>query len=252
MRKIVDGISFYNELKMLKFRFTELYNVVDYFIVVECSHTYAGNEKEFYFEKNKNDFEEFKDKIIHIKVNDPPNTENAWDNENYQRRCIDRGIQQLNLEKDDLIIIADCDEIPKREILEKLKQDGIENSMFALEMDMYYYNLECRQEKPWTLTRILSYEKYQEKNDSHVPRHIPCPIISNAGWHFSYFGDVNFIKNKIKNFAHQEYNNKIFLQDDKIKNMIDNAEDLFYRMKKFKKVKIEDNDNLPHNYKLLL
>jgi hypothetical protein len=31
MRKIVDGISFYNELKMLKFRFTELYNVVDSF-----------------------------------------------------------------------------------------------------------------------------------------------------------------------------------------------------------------------------
>ena len=40
--------------------------------------------------------------------------------------------------------------------------------------------------------------------------------------------------------------------EDKIQNQIDNAEDLFFRMNKFKKVKIEDNNNLPNNYKLLL
>ena len=26
----------------------------------------------------------------------------------------------------------------------------------------------------------------------------------NGGWHLSYFGDVDFILNKVKNFSHQE------------------------------------------------
>jgi|TARA_B100000161_G_C33524119_1_gene402657 beta-1,4-mannosyl-glycoprotein beta-1,4-N-acetylglucosaminyltransferase len=250
--KIVDGFTFYNELKMLEFRLKELYNVVDYFIIVELSHTHAGNKKEFYFENNKNNFIEFKDKIIHVMVNDPPNTGNAWDNENYQRRCIDRGLQQLDLEMNDLIIISDCDEIPRPEILEKLKQSGIGNSILSLEMEMYYYNFECRQQELWYFAKILSYKKYKEINDPEIVRHTFCPIISKGGWHLSYFGDINFIKNKIKNFAHQEFNKEIFLQDDKIQNQIDNAEDLFFRMNKFKKVKIEDNNNLPNNYKLLL
>ena len=32
----------------------------------------------------------------------------------------------------------------------------------------------------------------------------------NGGWHLSYFGDSEFISNKLKNFAHQEYNSKEF------------------------------------------
>lgn len=252
MRKLVDAILFYNELKMLNFRLRELYNVVDYFIIVECSHTYAGNEKEFYFEKNKNDFAEFRDKIVHIKVSDPPNNGNAWDNEKHQRRCIDRGIQQLQLEKDDLILIADCDEIPRTETLQKLKQDGIGKSMFVLEMDMYYYNFECLQEDKWFKVKILSYEKYQETSDPQKIRVSGCQSILNAGWHLSFFGDVNFIKNKIKNFSHQEYNNEMFLQDFVIQSMIDKAEDIFFRENKLKKVKKGDINDLPHNYKLLL
>lgn len=251
-RKIVDGFIFYNELKMLEFRFKELYNVVDYFIVVESSHTFAGNKKEFYFDKNKNDFDEFKDKIIHVMVNDPPNTGNAWDNELYQRRCINQGLQQLDLEMDDLIIISDCDEIPRPETLEKLKHNGIGNTILSLEMEFYYYNFKCRVQQIWNLAKILSYEKYREIHDPEKIRQTKCPNIPNAGWHLSYFGDVNFIKNKIKNFSHQEYNNKMFLQDDKIQNLIDNSEDLFFRNIKINKVKIEDNHNLPHNYKLLL
>jgi len=37
-----------------------------------------------------------------------------------------------------------------------------------------------------------------------------------GGWHLSYFGDINFIKNKINNFAHQEFNNNNFTDIKKI------------------------------------
>jgi hypothetical protein len=47
--------------------------------------------------------ENFKDKIIHVIVDDlkcPLNYKEIWDNEHYQRNCIDKGIQRLNLKDD--------------------------------------------------------------------------------------------------------------------------------------------------------
>ena len=40
---IVDSFIFYNELDMLEFRLTELNDVVDYFVIVEATHTFSGN-----------------------------------------------------------------------------------------------------------------------------------------------------------------------------------------------------------------
>jgi len=100
--KIIDCFTFYNELKMLEFRLAELNDDVDYFVLVESTFTHTGNKKDLFFEKNKNLYSKYLHKIIHIIVDDMPNTENAWDNEKYQRKCINRGIQQLTLNEDDV------------------------------------------------------------------------------------------------------------------------------------------------------
>ena len=255
MTKIIDTFIFYNELTMLKFRLTELYDIVDYFVIVESTYTHSGKKKELYFEKNK-DFltPKFNDKIIHIIVEDMPNDGNAWHNENHHRRCIDRGIKKLNLNDDDIIIITDCDEIPNAKTLSRFKHNGIDNEIYSLNMEMYYYNLECRG-TDWRHPKILTYQKYKDSNDPQAIRMSSARSINNGGWHFSYFGDVNFIKNKIQNFAHQEYNNDKFLDDEKIKMQIESCGDLFFRKNNphsFKRVKIEENKNLPKNYKMLL
>ena len=100
MPKIIDGFTFYNELKMLSFRLEELYNIVDHFIIVEATKTHAGNDKELYFQNNKKKYTKYLDKVIHIIVDDMPCTSNAWDNEHHQRRSINTGINQLNLNDD--------------------------------------------------------------------------------------------------------------------------------------------------------
>ena len=46
--KIIDCFIFYNELELLTYRFNLLNNIVDYFIIVECSHTFIGKEKKLY------------------------------------------------------------------------------------------------------------------------------------------------------------------------------------------------------------
>jgi beta-1,4-mannosyl-glycoprotein beta-1,4-N-acetylglucosaminyltransferase len=54
-------------------------------------------------------------------------------------------------------------------------------------------------------------------------------VIKNGGWHLSYFGDPEFIANKIQNFTHQEYNDPEFTDTDKIVERIQNGRDLFDR-----------------------
>ena len=112
--KIIDCFIFYNEYNLLLMRFTELYDIVDQFVIVEATSTHSGKEKELNFKNNLKLYEKFLDKVTYIIVNDMPNTANAWDNENYQRACIDKGIKKLNLANEDIIMITDCDEIPNK------------------------------------------------------------------------------------------------------------------------------------------
>lgn len=79
-----------------------------------------------------------------------------------------------------------------------------------------------------------------------------CQLIPNGGWHFSYFGDVEFIKNKIRNFSHQEFNNSTYLNDYIIKNRIKNSVDLYGRNIKITYIDIKDNLRLPPNIDYLL
>ena len=79
-----------------------------------------------------------------------------------------------------------------------------------------------------------------------------CPIIKNAGWHLSYFGNEKFIKNKLENFSHQEFNKVEFTDEKLIKERINNGNDLFDRPTSIITIPIEDNDNLPPDYNVYL
>jgi len=259
MIKIVDCFIFYNELDLLKYRLNLLNDIVDYFVIVESTHTFIGKEKSLFFNENKHLFEKFNNKIIHIIVEDFPhkypnvnvNHNHVWNNESFQRNAISRGINYIkNLPDSDIIIIlADIDEIPDPYTLEKIKKGDIIIDINILEMDYYYYNLNTKFNDKWLLCKILSYKKYNELNKSfHDIRHKNYKIISNGGWHLSYFGDKYIIQNKIQNFSHQEYNKAEYTDLEKIDERIKNGQDLFNRNEIIQKVKIEDNKYLPINY----
>jgi len=257
--KIIDCFTFYNELEMLEMRFRELYVYVDYFILVEATKTHSNNDKEMYYENNKERYAKYSDKIIHIIVDDMQNDNNAWNLENFQRRCIDRGISQLELNDEDIIIVSDLDEIIDTNVLINIKNGSLNienNKLYALEQDFYYYNFNSKFSNKWYHSKLLNFHSYitsYHRDSQNIRMHGSYYIIKNGGWHLSYFGDVEFIKNKLKNFAHQEYNNNTYVNDDNILNNIANCKDLFNRENIiFNYVKIEDNGYLPNNYKFLL
>ena len=255
--KIIDCFTFYNELDMLEFRLNELDDVVDYFVLVECTKTFTNKDKELYFETNKSRFSKFLHKIIHIiakdnipQIPDIQHTSDIWDIEHYQRRCIDKGIKQLELSNDDIIIIYELDEIPDSNTLQYLKNNKVINGIYSLEMDLYYYNLRCKYNTKWHFSKILNYGSYN--GDPQAIRFTTNSIenLNNGGWHLSYFGNVEFIKNKIMNFAHQKLNNEYVLNDARIIRQMQNNCDLFERNEHNPQyIDIESNTYLPKKYK---
>jgi beta-1,4-mannosyl-glycoprotein beta-1,4-N-acetylglucosaminyltransferase len=259
--KIIDCFIFYNELDMLTYRLNILNDVVDYFVLVESMHTFVGKEKPLFYQENKHLFEKFNHKIIHIIVDDFPHKypnidfekKEQWNNEKFQRNCISRGIDKLELNNQDIIIIADVDEIPNPKILEQIKNKDIVVDINILELDFYYYNLHSKMDHLWHHSKILTFEKYNELNiGCDKIRFYNCPIIKNTGWHLSYFGNEKFIKNKLENFSHQEFNKVEFTDEKLIEYRIKNGKDLFDRPTSIITIPIEDNDNLPPDYNVYL
>lgn len=258
--KIVDCFIFYNELDLLNYRLHILNEIVDYFVIVESSHTFIGKEKPLFFEMNKHLFDFCKDKIIHIVVDDFPyiypnchvSQDHQWRNEEFQRNQIKRGIDMIDLHEDDIIIISDLDEIPDSITIQKIKSGIIHVDFHSLQMDLYYYNLYTIRNQKWNEAKILTFNKYKQQSCCHDIRFSNCPSIPSGGWHLAYFGDEHFIQNKIRNFSHQEYNNHYFTNSDFISKKISNSEWLFDNNQPLYYIPLNNNKYLPYQYEIYL
>jgi beta-1,4-mannosyl-glycoprotein beta-1,4-N-acetylglucosaminyltransferase len=234
---------------------------VDKFVLVEATLTFKGNPKPLYYAENKDRFQKFADKIVHVVVDKlVPNAtyvvgnercDSVWMNEYYQRYCIQRGILQLSLEHNDLILLSDLDEIPNMSTIFYIIRSAPDSRQiaFALEQDMYYYNLTSKTRELWYPAKIVSYLYYLAECSSNPQlcrikslHHIP-----NGGWHLSYFGDPAFIRNKLLNFSHQEYNTDKYTNIQTIEEKVKTKKNLFVDAD-FINIPITENQNLPPLY----
>ena len=69
---VYDCFQFFNELDILKLRLHVLSDVVDRFVISESTVTFSGDPKPLFYEENKEQFQEFQDRIIHVVVDDTP------------------------------------------------------------------------------------------------------------------------------------------------------------------------------------
>lgn len=231
---------------------------MDNFIIVEATRTHAGNAKPLYYAENKDKFSKFESKIIHIVVDDlKPNVshtpgnrldDDVWKNENCHRNGIDRGIQSLGLSDEDLIMISDLDELPNMDTIYEVIRLVMDTKKiaFALEQDMYYYNLTSKQQTRWYSARIVSYYFYVNNTGCSPQRCRMSQVqyVSNGGWHLSYFGGASFIRNKLVNFAHQEFNSDKYTDIKVIEEKIKTKTNLFDTVE-FMHIPMTENINLP-------
>lgn len=253
---VIDAFLFYNELELLTYRFNVLNDHVDYFVLIESTHTFNGVEKPLIFKENKALFSQFLNKIIHVVISDSPHPFTVsdgrqWENETFQREVgIKRGLAKVpGCQDSDFVICSDLDEIINPVVIQNLRDGRISSETNTLEMDMYYYNLNTYMGK-WTAPAFLTVRHAQMNSHRFQPTE---QIISNGGWHLSYFGDAEFIRNKINHFSHQELNTDEFTNIEHINESIKTAGDLFKRREVvMQKISIKNNTNLPPRLDLLL
>lgn len=251
---IYDCFPFSNELLILEIRLNTLDPVVDKFVLVESPYTSSGRKKPLYYNqaKDRPEFAKFKDKIIHIIVEDMPLT-NYWKNENrqkllkreympttgksptgiwqnevFQRSCIKRGL--TNIQPDDIILVSDVDEIPNPDIFPIIKTK--QKPCVLRQKDFYYY-LNCRCKKRDVLA--ASFCRGRDFVDGQLVRipqsKIEREIIDNGGWHFSYLMTTEEIIIKIESLSVVKYDTEIFKDKNKIIKRIKAKKDIYGRKK---------------------
>lgn len=253
MNKVYDCFPFFNEMDVLEIRLHELNNVVDYFVIVEATRTHQKKQKELHLDLDDDRIKEFKEKIIHIVVDDYPTfftnwkRVKAWDYEKHQRSAISRGL--VNAKENDIIIISDADEIP---IAEKIIKNINFDKPVVFQQLFFYYFLNfamtkapeetCTLEKNgfilWRGSVMTRFKDFKDANTTRSLRSNPkTSQIENGGWHFSYIGGIEIVMKKLKASPHAKEAKQVLkdLDDkEKIEKIIASGEDLFNRGMSFK------------------
>lgn len=235
-RRVFDCFPFFNEGELLQIRLNELKDVVDFHVIVESDTTHQGARKgEYWLETHKKQFAEFWDKIIYVKLKDEfPDGTNPWQRERWQRDAITQGAKDLTAE--DILIISDADEIPKASAVRAFTK---EMGLATLPMSLHYYFLNYRGGlgpncSHWREAKIVSADKLFRGMTPCQIRYTDAPNVmepgdTSAGWHFSYMGGITRIQEKIRSFAHAEYNKPEFLDEDFILKRMTDGLDIYGR-----------------------
>jgi len=250
--KIFDTFMFFNELDLLELRLMELYDHVDYFVLVEGNKTHTDKPKEFIFEQNKDRFKQWLPKIIHIKVEDfPPDVpNNAQFLENYHRNQISRGLVGI-AEPGDKIMVSDVDEIPNMEIV---KQHLDYPGWIHFKCDLFYYYVNNQTANGFGGVVMSPYELMTSPQQMRMMAIRKSAwwgsggnenIVVNAGWHYSYLcgGDAERVKFKAANILEGHNTEDIVGSVENVAEKIKNHKDLYNRRSRRYEQSIVDISN---------
>ena len=222
----IDACILYNELDLLTLRLEELWNHVDFFIVVEHDVTHSGQPKPLFFREHASRFKKYESKLIYRAITNLPlidsETEEArFAREAVQRNSITAAVSELNLSANDIVIVCDIDEIPRSERLDGLDAmlTKYDYAIFILTNYRGYINNEselalnkikwvgpvaCRVK---TLMKVGAQQVRRgnsKAGGSFVSRSKDYAYVENGGWHFSSLGGPDAFWLKAANFCHIE------------------------------------------------
>ena len=199
-RRVISISPYNNETHMLDIRVGVLRDVVDKFYIVEATQTHQG--------KPKDCLRVYNDPKVEVVTIDFPDNLGNWGRENYQRDYI---IELSEYNDDDIVLVTDLDEVPNPDKIELLKEIFDPEFSYSLNMKIYQYylNNENVTEGIWEKAKACSVGRYRSQGfiATDLRLHEMSINVPNAGWHWTFCGGKEFIRNKIESYAHAEFNN---------------------------------------------
>jgi hypothetical protein len=234
---ILDCFLYYNEADIADIRVNVLKDVVDKFIVVQGNTTWRGNPNPYVFPEHLHEIAD-----IEVYRVDFPRGKIMWEAERYVRNHAG-AILRRRFGAKDRYIFSDADEIARPEVIADL-----DNGQYALEIDQYYYHFGnyIRHHDCMITGKIENILKFYEmrfewmRSEPGSKQPNPrdqrrqgrrFPRIEGAGWEFSFFGDVEFIRNKIGQYSHDEINIPKYTDPAKIRFRMERDLDIVDRPK---------------------
>jgi beta-1,4-mannosyl-glycoprotein beta-1,4-N-acetylglucosaminyltransferase len=254
---IIDSFMFFNEFDILEGRLEYLYDHVDYFVLVESNLTHGGQPKPMHFMENMSRYKKYLDKVIYMpyaasvdqfEYNKMPTHDRdfetgPWQMENAQRNHIAKALEFFP--EDALLLISDVDEIPHKDCM-AIAENSFKDfgPILAIQQTYYCYNFNQKYKNPWHGT-VATKCGYAKANTPQFCRNhkYNIPVISQGGWHLTYWGTPEHIATKVKSFAHQELNTERFTDPEYIKQQVAAGKDLFSR--DWNEFIPEDPNNIP-------
>ena len=170
----------------------------------------------------------------------------------FQKECVKLGMKDA--QDDDILISSDIDEIPNPEYINRLNEFFESDQLYTFNQTHYCYflnmihyshidntrhnteintNWKGSRMGVWGILKNYSLNELraQDNND-----------IINSGWHFSWMGGIDRVKNKLKSYSHQENNQTHIIEG--VDQML-NVENIIYDFRGDRSVKIEIGENHP-------
>ncbi len=245
--KIFDCTTYFNEPLIMDVRFNILNEHVSKFIIVESTYSHSGEKKKINFDKNL--YPQFKDKIKHIIIDKEPENILDIDNTNIDIKKRMNSMLRISLQRnealkackeaseEDYIFYSDNDEIPN---FNEINFNKNKSKFIIFEQKLFYYKFNLLNDRIfWYGTKGAKKKYIKSISDlRHIkPKKYPfwridtlfsknkfinLKIIKNGGWHFTQLKKPEDLFEKIKNDEHHNEFDKLDINVDYIKNMIDN------------------------------
>lgn len=192
--RVWDAFLFFNELDLLECRLYELEDSVYRHVLVESPVTFQGKRKPLYYLDNMDRFARWNDRIVHVIA--APEGETPWEREQYQREAIFAGLG--NAWPSDLIMLSDVDEIPRGELV-----NGYMYPQVTFLMSNHIFAANLLHPEGILCTSVQYYAHIKTFHRMRRGRYA-WPRIPDAGWHLSYLGGSQAIREKVLAYSHTE------------------------------------------------
>lgn len=217
----IDAFPFHDELDILQMRLEELYDAVDWFILVEADVTHQDRPKPYHYAEHADRFAPWADKIIPVRATGLPSVADfpdPWAREHAQREWITAGLVDLEnrgvtLPDDTVIMQSDVDEIPRAVVARNVNPGG---RIWSLGQRGHFWAVDWFYPDVWkgtTITTLRGVARFGDRpwikmRDGRNVYDTPAHLM-DAGWHFSWLGGPDRALHKVGAFCHPEVRDRI-------------------------------------------